>query len=73
MSDVMRDLLKVRSVAWAALIPAIDHAIALAREAEYEAERASNLVQVGIPAAYPPLVESLAAAASGALGDESCG
>ena len=65
MSDVMRDLFKVRSVAWAALVPAIDHAIALAREAEFVAHHSSTLAMCGIDPTYPPLVESLAAAASG--------
>lgn len=47
----------------ARLLPAIDHALALAAEAEYEAGRASNLVQAGIPPVYPPLVRLLADAA----------
>ena len=45
------------------LLPAIDHALALAAEAEYEADRASNLVQSWINPAYPPLVRLLADAA----------
>jgi len=36
------------------------HAIALAKEADHLAARASNEVQCGISPAYPPLVELLA-------------
>ena len=65
MSEVMKRLLVVRGLAWAGLIPAIDHAIAMAREAEYVADHASNMVQAGISPAYPPLVQLLAEAAGG--------
>ncbi len=63
MSDVVTRLYRTRGYVWQSMIPAIDHAIALAREADYEAERASNAVQAGIPPAYPPLVLMLADAA----------
>ena len=56
----MERLYRGREIAWAALTPAFDHAIALAKEAEYQAARASNEVGAGIPPAYPPLVELLA-------------
>ena len=48
---------------WAGMLPAIDHAIALAREADYVAAHASDLAQAGIPPTYPPLVQLLADAA----------
>lgn len=60
MTPVVLHLLRVREIAWASLRPAIDHALALAREAEYEAHRASNLAQTSVEPAYPPLVLGLA-------------
>ncbi|MEH3142498.1 MAG: hypothetical protein PGN37_20465 [Mycobacterium kyogaense] len=60
-SSTVRSLRAGRDTAWAALQPAFDHAIALAKEAEYQADRAANEVQQHCPAAYPPLVELLAA------------
>lgn len=48
---------------WAGMLPAIDHALALAAEAEYVARNASNLAQYGIEPVYPPLVQLLADAA----------
>jgi hypothetical protein len=56
-------LYRARGVAWAALVPAFDHAIALAREDEYRAARASDEVQAGIAPSYSPMVELLAASA----------
>lgn len=47
----------------ARLIPAIDHALALAAEVEYEADRASNLALINVEPKYPPLVQLLADAA----------
>lgn len=60
-SETMERLLHAREMAWRDLQPAIDHAIALAKEAEHQAAWASNEVQAGISPAYPPLVELLAA------------
>jgi hypothetical protein len=57
----MQRLRKARGLAWPGLVPAFDHAIALAREAEFVAAHASNLAQCGVDPAYPPLVELLAA------------
>lgn len=67
MSHVTDHLARLRSTFgyWAGMPAVLDHAIALAREAEYEADRASNLVQAGIAPAYPPLVELLAAVTLG--------
>ena len=62
MSDVVAALCRGRELAWANLRPAFDHAIALAREAEYEADRAGNLAQTSVEPAYPPLVLALAEA-----------
>lgn len=66
--SAVRDLTRLRDSlsgvsTLARIVPALDHAIALAREAEYEAARAANLAQCGIEPAYPPLVRMLAAAA----------
>ena len=47
----------------ARLLPAIDHALALAAEAEYEAGRASDWAMADISPKYPPLVRLLADAA----------
>lgn len=51
-----------RSAAWATLVPAFDHAIVLAEEAEAQALAVSNATQVHVPPAYPALVLKLAAA-----------
>jgi hypothetical protein len=59
-TEVMERLQRARGLAWAALVPAFDHAIALAKEAEHQAAYASNEVQAGISPAYPPLVMLLA-------------
>lgn len=59
-SELMERLTCARAIAWAALRPAFDHAIALAKEAEYQAARASNEVQSHVSPAYPPIVTLLA-------------
>lgn len=59
MSAVIAQLKQGRAL-WPELMPAFDHAIALAREAEYQAQRASNEVQSHIAAAYQPIVVMLA-------------
>lgn len=64
-SDTVMRLRYARSCAWADLQPAFDHAIALAKEAEYQADRAANEVQARIEPAYPPLVALLAEAGCG--------
>jgi hypothetical protein len=56
----MRNLQRGRSLAWGRLIPAFEHAIHLAMEAEYQANYASNQAQCGVDPAYPPLVLLLA-------------
>lgn len=48
---------------WAEMLPAIDHAIALAREADYVAGHASDLALTSVEPVYPPLVKLLADAA----------
>lgn len=58
-SSVVERLARAR-VRWPELQPACDHAIVLAKEAEHQAEWASNEVQAGISPAYPPLVLLLA-------------
>ena len=65
MSGVIDGLKAGREAAEAWLRPAFNHAIALAREAEFQAARASNEVQAYISPAYPPLVEMLADATGG--------
>ena len=60
MSEVIEKLRRARSMAWADLVPAFDHAIVLAEEAEATAERAANEVQVSTSPAYPALVMKLA-------------
>jgi len=62
MSRILSLLHRGRDLAWADLRPAYDHAIVLAKEAEFEAERAQNLAQTGVAPAYPPLVRLLAEA-----------
>jgi len=59
-SEIMERLQRAREDAWFALQPAFDHAIALAKEAEYQSARLSDEMQSHIPAVYPPLVELLA-------------
>lgn len=63
MSAVVDQLESARSVAWASLRPAFDHAISLAREAEHAAERAANIAMTHAIPAYPPLVLQLAESA----------
>ena len=69
MSDITDRLEAGRLVAWAALVPVFEHAIAVAREREYEAEYAANVAMSHVPPAYPPLVELLANAAPPTRGD----
>ena len=71
MSGTIRNLERGRSLAWANLRPAFDHAIALAKEAEYVAERQANEYAQNVPPAYPPLVEMLASAADPTREDQS--
>jgi len=63
MHDTIDRLERARAVAWGKLKPVFDHAIALAKEAEYQAHRAEVDAQMSVRPAYPPLVELLAAAA----------
>ncbi|WP_336991062.1 hypothetical protein [Leucobacter sp. VD1] len=60
MSVVIEKLRRARDIAWADLVPAFDHAIVLAEEAEALAEHAQNAAQTGCAPAYPPLVMKLA-------------
>lgn len=63
MTDTVERLARARAVAWATLVPVFDHAIALAREAEHQAQRAENEAQCSVRPAYAPLVSMLADAA----------
>lgn len=47
-SETMERLRRARELAWARLQPAFDHAIALAKEAEYQSGRASISAEAGI-------------------------
>lgn len=60
MTETTQALIRGRDLAWGTLRPAFDHAIAMAREAEYVAAHASNLAQTWIEPSYPPLVSMLA-------------
>lgn len=60
MSAIITRLAEARERAWPDLRPAFDHAIALAKEAEHDANRAMNIAMTGVDAAYPPLVHLLA-------------
>ena len=62
-SDVMQNLRVVRGYVWATLGPAIDHAIAMAKDCEYVADQAAIAAQTYVSPAYPPLVRLLADAA----------
>lgn len=59
-SETIERLVRARATAWMTLQPAFDHAIVLAKEAEYQADRASNEVLSHVAVAYPPLVVLLA-------------
>jgi hypothetical protein len=59
-SSVVTRLRTARQKAWAELQPAFDIAIMQAKQAEYEAERASTIALTGHEAAYSPLVTALA-------------
>lgn len=60
MSMIVQKLHAVRNVAWAALLPAIDHAIAQAEECDFIASQAENIAMCSVKPAYPPLVVKLA-------------
>lgn len=62
MSETMENLLKVRGHAWADLVPAIDHAIVLAEEAEALAAIRSDEYATHIVPTYPALVRKIAEA-----------
>lgn len=61
MSEVVDRLMRAGSLAWADLVPAIDHAITLAQEAEYKAFLAEQEALCQVDPVYPPLVLKLAA------------
>lgn len=71
MSVTIQNLERGRDLAWANLRPAFDHAIALAKEAEYVAERQTHEYAQNVPPVYPPLVEMLASAATPTREDQS--
>lgn len=64
MSEVIDRLVKGQGLAgavcWVELSPVFQHAIALAKEAEYQASRASISAEMSIAPAYPVLVTMLA-------------
>jgi DNA-binding XRE family transcriptional regulator len=60
-SSVIEKLERVRGSVQPELRPALEHAISIAIEAEYVADRASNEVMAAVSPAYPPLVLLLAA------------
>lgn len=57
---VVTRLRTAREKAWPELQPAFDVAIMQAKQAEYEAERASTIAMIGHEPAYSPLVTALA-------------
>ena len=59
-SEIVERLQEVRKVAWAALLPAIDHAIMQAEECEFVANQAANMAMCQVLPVYPPLVVKLA-------------
>lgn len=61
MSETIDNLRLARGIAWADLVPAIDHAIMQAQESEYIADQAANMAQCSVSPVYPPLVMKLAA------------
>ena len=64
MSEVMRRLQVLRGLGWSALIPAVDHAIVLAEEAEALADLRSHEFASYVEPPYPPLVVKLSEAVS---------
>lgn len=59
--SLMKTRLEIaRERAWDELKPAYDHAIALAKEADYQAIRVTMDAMTHCSPAYPPLVELLA-------------
>ena len=63
MTLTMCNLARGRDLAWASLKPVFEHAMVLAKEAEYRAGVTSTAVMQDIRPDYPPLVELLASAA----------
>jgi hypothetical protein len=59
MSSMVDKLHAAREVAWGRLAPAFDHAISLAKEADFLADKASMECQTAIAPVYPVLVELL--------------
>jgi hypothetical protein len=59
-SSVVTRLRTARQKAWAELQPAFDIAIMQAKQAEYEADRATIIAMTGCMPAYSPLVTALA-------------
>ena len=60
MSEIVELLQAGPDLAWLGLVPAFDHAILLAQEAEYVATQATPPGAQPQAPAYPPLVVSLA-------------
>lgn len=60
MSVIIDALRRARALAWSDLVPAFDHAIILAEEAEALADHAANEAQASTTPAYPPIVLKLA-------------
>lgn len=60
MSEIVELLQAGRKLAWLGLVPAFDHAILLAQEAEYVATQATPPGSQPQAPVYPPLVVSLA-------------
>lgn len=60
MSEIVELLQAGRKLAWLGLVPAFDHAILLAQEAEYAATQATPPGAQPQAPVYPPLVVSLA-------------
>lgn len=65
MSDptIIEQLRVAREFAWAGLVPAFDHAIVLAQEADAQASQLCMDFQTYVSPTYPPLVLKLAESA----------
>ena len=74
-ADVMLNLHRGRDLAWATLKPAFELAINEAEQAEYEANRLSNIAMTSVLPTYPPWVLRLARAGAAAepSGPRQCG
>ena len=59
-SETVELLQAGRNLAWLGLVPAFDHAILLAQEAEYVAIQSTRTGELPQAPVYPPLVVSLA-------------